>query len=100
MAQRHIMVDKTEIVLMVAGKKKYEIVNLSYDQIVRVQFDKCKETRFFWRVESESITIITSKRPPIVYKKFQEKNFFDEYKNSLEKFCKDNHITFTNNLIG
>jgi hypothetical protein len=98
MAQRHILADKTELILNVEGKKKFEMVHLTYDQIVRIQFDRIKEFKLFFRVDSEAITIVSSKRGPIVFKKTKEKNFFEEYKQVLEKFCKDNRVTFTNNL--
>jgi hypothetical protein len=98
MAQRHILADKTELVLNVEGKKKFEMVNLTYDQIVRIQFDKIKEYKLFFKVDSEAITIVSSKRGPIVFKKSKEKSFFEEYKKVLEQFCKNNNVTFTNNL--
>jgi len=98
MAQRHILVDKTELVLNVEGKKKFEVVNLTYDQIVRVQFDKIKDRFLFLQNDSEAITIVSSKRGSIIFKKSKEKSFFEDYKKGLEKFCKDNNVTFTNNL--
>lgn len=99
MAQRHILADKTELILNVEGKKKFEMVHLTYDQIVRIQFDKIKEFKLFFKVDSEAITIVSSKRGPIIFKQSKEKKFFEEYKQILEKFSKDNNITFTNNLV-
>lgn len=99
MAVRHVLFDKTEIVLMYPKKKKFVTVNLTYDQISRIQFDKFKEFKFFRKVPSEKITIVNSKvKPPIVYTKQKEKKFFEEYKEGFKKFVKDNNITFINNL--
>ncbi len=99
MAQRHVYFDKTELVLAFAQGKKFRSLNLSYDQITRIQFDECTEYSLFRRVPSEKITVVTPKRgEPIVYTKMKEKKFFDEYKAGFEKFAKDNRITFQNNL--
>lgn len=99
MAQRHVFFDKTELVLAFPQGKKFKTLNLSYDQITRIQFDKCTEFSLFRKVPSEKITIVTPKRgEPIVYTKMKEKKFFEEYKAGFEKFAKDNRITFVNNL--
>ena len=98
MAMRHIYPDKTEIVLSVEQKNKFSTVELSYDKITRIQIDKCKEFRLFRFVDSECIQITNRKTAqPIVYKKFKEKSFFEAYKTELEKFAKDNKITFVDN---
>jgi hypothetical protein len=98
-AQRHVFFDKTELVLGFPQGKKFVTMNLTYNQITRIQFDKCTEFKFFRKVPSEKITIVTPKRgEPIVYTKLKEKNFFEEYKAGFEKFARENRITFQNNL--
>jgi len=53
----------------------------------------------FIKKETETITIVSGKlKNPIVYKQNQNKQYFDTYKIELEKFAKDNNITFTNNI--
>lgn len=99
MAQKRVLCDKTEMVLMVVGKKKVEAVNLRADQITNIRFEECKELKFFWLVPSERIVITSSKRgEPIVYTKMREKRYFEEYKKDMEKFAVENRITFYNNL--
>ncbi len=99
MAQRRVYLDKTSIVFMVPGKKKVIRRELSSQEIVRIQFDKCTERVLgIFPQKSEMITIVSGKLGnPITYKKGQNKKYFDEYKSGLEKFAKDNHVTFTDN---
>ena len=99
MATKSILTDKIEIVLMVPDDKGVKPLNLTYDQISRIQFDPCTEFRFFKRVPSEKITITTGKySKPIVYTKLKHKKYFEEYKKSLEEFAADNRVTLVNNL--
>lgn len=102
MAGRHIICDKTEIILNYQdSKKKYKVVNLPYDQISRISFEPCTEFKLFRRVPSEKITIVSKKVDnPIVYTKLKHQNLFEAYKEELAKFAKDNRITFFNNLEG
>lgn len=100
MAPRRIFPDKTEIVFMVPTKNKVIRQSLTAKEIVRIQFDKCKEN-FLGIIprDSESITIVSGKLAnPLVYKKLANKKFFDSYKSELEKFTKENNVSFTNNL--
>ncbi|MCG8502367.1 MAG: hypothetical protein MJB12_18445 [Firmicutes bacterium] len=99
MAVRRINCDKTEIIVMVEGRKRVRMLNLTYEQITRIQFDKFEERRFlFFKVPSEKITIVTGKRnEPIVYTKMKEKKYFDQYKEELRKFVKDNSVSFVDN---
>lgn len=96
MAQRRIYVDKTEIVFMVPTKSSMARYNLSAKDINRIQFDKSTVNILgFIKSESETITVVSGKAgTPIVYKKSQNKKFFDKYKRELEKFAKDNNVTF------
>jgi len=76
-------------------------LNLKYNQISRIQFDPCREFRIFRFVPSEKISIYTPKRgEPLIYTKLKEKAFFEQYKQELAKFAKDNRVTFTDNLNG
>ena len=100
MAARHLVCDKTEIIVSIALKNKYKILNLTYEDVVRIQFDEIAERKMvFQKVPSEKITIVTGKHnAPIVYTKMKEKKFWDEYKKGLEKFATSNNITFVDNL--
>lgn len=100
MATRHILCDQTEIILAVPLKNKYKHLNLTYEDISRIQFDACTERKLLFKtVPSEKITIMTGKHPgPVVFTRENEKKFWDEYKTNLTKFAKDNNITFADNL--
>mgnify|MGYP007002412265 CR=1 FL=1 len=98
MAVKNMYFDKTEMVVMVPAGKKIINLNLSYDQISRIQIDPCTEISFFRKVPSEKITIITSKHAnPIVFTKCKNKKFYEEYKAGITKFASDNRVTFSNN---
>lgn len=93
--KKHIYFDKTEIMMMFLDGNQYQTINLTYDKIIRIQFDKCTEKKFFRKVPSERIQIVTNCRnKPIEYTKMREKKYFDEYKQGLAKFAKDNRISF------
>ena len=99
MANRRIYIDKTEIVFMVPAKKKMARHCLAANDISRIQFDK-KETKIlgFIKLQEESISVSSGRLgAPIVYKKGQNKKFFDEYKRDLERFAKNNTVTFADN---
>ncbi|MBT3272379.1 MAG: hypothetical protein HN368_04430 [Spirochaetales bacterium] len=98
MARRQINFDKTEIVVGFAAGKKYQVLNLSYADIQRIQFDSCTEMKLFRKVPSEKITIQTGKRSePIVYTKLKNEPFWEEYKKGFTKFAENNNITFADN---
>ena len=99
MANRMIYVDKTEIVFLVLTKKKFLNHNLTAKDIIRIQFDKTTSKLLgFIKSEDETITVASSKlSAPIVYKRSENKKHFDDYKRELEKFAKENYVTFTDN---
>ncbi|MGI6040504.1 MAG: hypothetical protein GX257_07105 [Clostridiales bacterium] len=99
MARDHLLCDKTEIVVTVLMGNQWRNVNITADKIKRIQFDKCKERVFLFKtVDSEKITIEYSPSEiPIVIYKQKEKKFFDDYKTRLEKFAKNNILTFIDN---
>ena len=95
MAKPRMNIDKTEIVLGVTAGKKFQIFNLTYQDIQRIQFDATTERRLWKKVPSEKITIVTAKRAePIVYTMLENKVYWTDYKNGLAKFAANNQITF------
>ena len=96
---RRIYTDMTELMLMYLDGNEYKTATINRDQIIRIQLDEFKERKFIIRVPSERIQIITKKlSKPIVYTKLREKKHFDEYKSMLEKYAKENYVTFINNI--
>ena len=99
MAKPHIMVDKTELVLIVETGKKFSVVNLQSDQVSRIQFDPVTELRFFRRAPSESIRIFSRKSvEPYTFKMRKHRQHWGDYKRKLAEFAKRNTVTFTDNL--
>ncbi|WP_105615440.1 hypothetical protein [Vallitalea okinawensis] len=99
MKGRRILLDKTELVLIVAGKKEVKTLNLTYEDIQAIIFEPCREFRYFNVVSSERIVINTSQSShPILYPKLKNKKYFEEYKQGLTRFAISNRITFHNNL--
>ena len=99
MAPKRIFLDKTEIVFMVPAQKKVVRRELAAKDIVRIQFD-AKETKLLGIIpqKNETITVVSGKLgTPIVYRKTQNKKYFDEYKSGLARFAKENNVTFTDN---
>ena len=99
MAKKHLLCDKTEIIVTVLMGNQWRNVNITSDRIKRIQFDKCREKSFpFKSVDSEKITIEYSPSEiPIVIFKEKEKKFFDGYKTQLATFAKNNHLPFVDN---
>ena len=97
---RRVFFDKTEVVCGFLAGKRYRTVNLSYDDIQRIQFSSIFERSFFRKIPSEQISVVTGKAPtPIVYKKSENKSYWDEYKRGFTKFAEQNSITFDNQII-
>ena len=83
-----------------AAGKKYRVLNLTYEDVQRIQIDPCKERSLFKSVESEQITVVTGKNAtPIVYKMLKNRQYWDEYKAGFAKFAKNNTITFVDNTV-
>ncbi len=99
MANKLVLFDKSEVVLIVPTSKNYKTYNLASSDILRIQFDKITERKFgIISQESEKISVVTSKNPDgIVYTKGKNKKFYDEYKADFAEFAKQNNITLLDN---
>lgn len=98
MAVRHLLVDKTEIMMMIPQKKKFVTRSAVYSDIRQVVFSPCEERQFiFIKKLSEKIEIHFNKGGgPVVFTKLKEKKYYSEYKRELERFCIDNKIQLVN----
>lgn len=94
-----ILIDKTELILS-APAGGSESISVSYDRIIRIEFRKCEETKLFKKFPSEQIVFtIRGREDPVVF--FRSKvgeALFDGYKPALQKFAKDNRVSFASNL--
>ena len=94
----NILFDKTEIMMKYEDSGNINTANLTYNQITRIQFEKCTERKLFKKIDSEKIEVVTPKLAvPITFYKEKEKPYFDEYKVMFAKFAKENRITFIDN---
>lgn len=95
-----ILVDKTEVILTVSQGNSLETINVAYDKIIRLEFRKCEESKLFKKVPSEQIlfTIRGREEPVVFFRGKVGEQVFDSVKPQLQKFAKDNRITFASNL--
>jgi hypothetical protein len=100
-ARRRIYFDKSEVVLIVPGKKGTTSYNVTSSTLNRIEFSKCKEYKFgFIAKDSEQITIVASNLPGgVTYKKGENQAFFEEYKEEFRKFAKDNRIPLEDKTV-
>ncbi|MCL2833198.1 MAG: hypothetical protein FWD78_08515 [Treponema sp.] len=98
MAGEKLFIDKTELVAGFIRGKKFVTANLTCENIISVSIEPCK-TGLFKNKPDERIVIASGKlNEPIIYYRHTEKKFFDSYAKDIEKFCKDNNISFRKNV--
>jgi hypothetical protein len=93
-----ILIDKTELILAADNGKAS--INATYDKIVRIEIRKCEESKLLKKIPSEMISVtVRGREEPVVYYRMKVgEELFDGYKVALQKFCKDNRVSFTNNV--
>lgn len=98
MAKRKVMFDKTEVVAAAVmkddmGKETPKILNLTYDQFLKISFVPCEEKKLFKTVPSEKIVLQLKKyAQPVEYPMLKNKEFYQEYKEGFRIFAKENRI--------
>ena len=98
MSKRKIAFDETEVVMAVMlkqefGKEKAKILNVTYDQFLKISIIPIEERKFFRIVPSEKIVIKLKKyAQEFEFTKMQNKEFYEEYKISFIDFAKKNRI--------
>ena len=98
MPKERLLFDKTEIVAGYVSGKKFVVANLTNENITSVTIEPCK-VGLFRNKPGERIIIVSGKiGVPITYYRHDEKKYFDGYVRDLEKFCKDNNVTFYNKI--
>ena len=96
---RSINIDKTELVVTFLAGKRYKVLNLSYEDIQRIQFDPIEIRKLFKKIPAEKISIFSSKTqdPIVITKTKDDAKVWDEYKKKLPDFAERHHVTFTDN---
>ena len=99
MPKPEINIDKSEIVFLDTSGKRARVCNLTYEQIMRIQFSPHVRVGLFGRKESEKIEIFSKNRQqPYVFPATKHQPFFEDYKRKLAEFAKRNFVTFANEL--
>lgn len=94
MARPRLLVDKTELVCIIVGKKKATTKNITYDRITNITIEPYTVTKFlFIKKPSERIVFTLAGMDKITYVKEDEKQFFEGYKKEIRDFAKRNRVT-------
>lgn len=86
--------DRTELVIEHETKNRYETLNISYNQIIRIDFEKYVYKRLFKKEESERIILlIRGREEPLILTKRMCGQNFNEIKSGMKAFAKENKLT-------
>jgi|GEM_PF-791070 len=97
MAKPHLLVDKTEIIVSILMGNNWRNIPITADKVKRIAITPFKVKKMFGKKDSEAILIEVSSAPfPVMLVREKEKEHFDSYVEQLEKWAKNNHITWTN----
>ena len=93
---KDLTIDKTELVIVDrSNKKKVTVQNLTYEDVMRIQFAPYEARQLFKKLPSEKIEIFTKKRPePFLISRQKNEEDFDRWKTKLEEFAKKHYLTF------
>ena len=101
MAKDHLLCDKTEIVATQLMGNQWRQVSARADRIKTIRYDFVDTRKFFFlKGRDERISIEVSGGMPITFMRSAEKGFFDDYKQRIREFAKNNNITFYDNTEG
>ncbi len=100
MDERLISCSKDWTVLKIIGPGKNNSFHLNYFDIDSIQFDKTYIEKLFRKIPTERIRIFTkSSKDPLEFTRYRNAKYFDEYKQELIKFSKDNKIRLNDYTI-
>jgi len=93
---QRIYTDDAEITILIEDSS----VNLSYSKVKKIVFTEEKRRKFFvWPKTEECIKIFSRERPnPFVFYKSSSKKFFEEYKDKLKEFARNNRVNLVDEL--
>ena len=102
--------DTTEIVAVVEFrltdsfgrkmKKQVQVMNIIYDNILKISFVKCTEKKLFKEIPSEKILIkLKSMSVPVEIPKMNNSEFFEEYKEGFRIFAQRNRIELIDETV-
>ena len=92
---KDLTIDKTELIVIDRSGKKVGVQNLTYEDIVRIQFIPFDARKLFKKEPSEKIEIYTKRRPePFIIKRTKNESDFERWKEKMAEFAKKHFLTF------
>jgi hypothetical protein len=86
--------------LSIANFDEKKTLYLNYYDITRIEFDEILVNKFFKKIRTEKIQIFTNtSSTPIEFIKQNNERYFEEYKQELSKFARDNKISIIDRII-
>lgn len=99
MEERRLSCSKDWTVLTINGTDKKTALHLNYTDIESIHFDEAIISKMFRKIQTHRIQIfVKNAKSPIVFTRYHNQKYFDEYKHELSKFARDNRIKL-NDLI-
>jgi len=90
--------DKTEVTIVDETGKRARLLNLSYEDITSITLEPCRTTKLFKTIDDERLSFrVRRHEQPLTYLASKEYgDFFQQYKEQVIQFAKENRITFYN----
>ncbi|KNY26634.1 hypothetical protein [Pseudobacteroides cellulosolvens] len=100
MEKRRLSCSRDWTTLTIANFDEKKTLYLNYYDINRIEFDEMLISKLFKKVRSEKIQIFTNTfSTPIEFTKHKDEKYFEEYKQELTKFARDNKISLIDRII-
>ncbi|MDP4180759.1 MAG: hypothetical protein Q8942_06680 [Bacillota bacterium] len=100
MEKRRLSCSKDWTTIEIADFDDKKTLYLNYYDINKIQFDEALINKLFRKVRTEKIRIfVNTSSKPIEFTKHNNEMYFEEYKQELSKFARDNSIHLIDNII-
>ncbi len=100
METRRLSCSKDWTTLTIANFDEKKTLYLNYYDINRIEFDEMIISKLFKKIRSEKIQIFTNiSSTPIEFAKHKHEKYFEEYKQELTKFARDNKISLIDRIL-
>lgn len=100
MEKRRLSCSKDWTTLTIADFDEKKTLYLNYYDINRIEFDEMFINKLFKKIRSEKIQIFTNtSSAPIEFTKHKHEKYFEEYKQELTKFARDNKISLIDRIF-
>ncbi|HEY9061174.1 MAG TPA: hypothetical protein VIO64_11840 [Pseudobacteroides sp.] len=100
MEKRRLSCSKDWTTLSIANFDEKKTLYLNYNDINRIEFDEILINKLFRKIRTEKIQIFTNtSSTPIEFIKHNHEKYFEEYKQELSKFARDNKISLIDRIV-